>query len=231
MYAPTVSKTANGTYQEVHDWEVFKSVNTASQNALAGQKVNFTWTVRVDETTHGENYNVSGVITVVNPNPHDPMTMSLNDQLNDNSVAVIGPCTGGTWTNPNLTVPAGGTATCDYTVIPKGDSAKFAAALPATVTINSANPGPLSYWMTTVSGDAELNGVYEAWCVDNDTTMNSGANYTATVYSSYEAYPTILIEKYYNMDLVNWLINQDYVGKPAGGSLGNYTFSDVQVAI
>ena len=55
-YVPTISKDANGKYDEVHDWEVFKSVNTASQTAFAGEKKNFTWTVRVDETTHGESY-------------------------------------------------------------------------------------------------------------------------------------------------------------------------------
>ena len=97
--------------------------------------------------------------------------------------------------------------------------AKFAAALPATVTINSANPGPESYWMTTVSNDAALNGVYEAWCVDIDPPSNPGTDYTAAVYSSYEAYPTGLIEKSYDMDLVNWIINQDFVGKSARDSL------------
>ena len=69
---------------------------------------------------HGENYLVTGVITVVNPNPDDSMTMSLNDTLDDGAVATIGPCTGGTWSSPNLTVPKGGTATCNYTVTPKG---------------------------------------------------------------------------------------------------------------
>ena len=92
--------------------------------------------MRVDETTHGENYLVTGKITVVNPNPEDALTVALSDELNDGSVATIGPCTGGTWSSPNLTVPAGGTATCDYTVTPKGDMAEFAAALPATVTMN-----------------------------------------------------------------------------------------------
>lgn len=230
-YVPTISKDANGTYDEVHDWEVFKSVNTTSQTAFAGEKRNFTWTVRVDETTHGESYLVTGDIVVVNPNPEDALTVSLNDVLNDGSVAAIGPCTGGTLVVNDLTVPAGGTATCDYLVTPTGDLAAFAAALPASVTINSANPGPDSYWLTTVSNDAELNGVYEGWCVDIDHTMNPGVNYTATVYSSYEAYPTSLIEKYYNMDLVNWLINQGFVGQSATPLAGNYTFGDVQRAI
>jgi hypothetical protein len=139
-YVPTISKDANGTYDEVHDWEVFKSVNTASQTAFAGEKRNFTWTVRVDETTHGENYLVTGDIVVVNPNPEDALTVALNDVLNDGSVANIGPCTGGTWTSPNLTVPPSGTATCDYLVTPKGDMSAFNAALPASVTMKVQYP-------------------------------------------------------------------------------------------
>ena len=34
----------------------------------------------------------------------------------------------------------------------------------------------------------------------------------------------------YNFDLVNWIINQDYVGKPAGAAR-HYTYGDVQRAI
>ena len=230
-FVPSISKDANGKYDEVHDWEVFKSVDTASQTAFAGEKRNFTWTVRVDETTHGESYLVTGKITVVNPNPEDALTVALNDALNDGSAAAIGPCTGGTWADPNLTVPAGGTATCDYSVTPKGDMAAFAAALPASVTINSVNPGPESYWLSTVKNDGALNGVYEAWCVDIDRTMTPGTDYTATVYSSYEAFPTSLIEQYYNMDLVNWLINQNFVGQSAAPLAGSYTFGDIQRAI
>ena len=78
-YVPIISKTAIGTYDEIHDWEVFKSVNPTQQNASAGETVNFTWTVRVDETVHGEDYLVTGKITVVNPNPEDAMTVALSE--------------------------------------------------------------------------------------------------------------------------------------------------------
>ena len=230
---PVVSKTANGTYQEVHDWKIFKSVDPGSPHAFAGQKVNFTWTVSVHATTRSENHLVSGVIKVVNPNPDDPMSMSLNDTLNDGAVATIGPCTGGTWSSPNLTVPAGGTATCAYSVIPKGTQGNLdllAAALPDTVTM-SVHHGDDSYWDVTISNDGALNGTSEGWCVDGDHGIGYDKNYTAKVYSSYETLPAGLVAKPENFGMVNWILNQGFVGKPAGGGLGNYTVGDVQQAI
>ncbi len=39
-----------------------------------------------------------------------------------------------------------------------------------------------------------------------------------------------MIEKPYNFDLVNWILNQNFVYKNAGGT-GNYTYGDIQRAI
>jgi uncharacterized repeat protein (TIGR01451 family) len=85
-YAPVLSKTANGTYDEIHDWEVTKSVDKTFQYGIKGQTVNFTWKVVVDEKQTGENYTVSGAITIANPNPDDPMTLALTDTLDDGTV-------------------------------------------------------------------------------------------------------------------------------------------------
>ena len=85
--------------------------------------------------------------------------------------------------------------------------------------------------LVTVSGDGALNGTYSGWCADIDHTIAENTNYTANVFSSYETLPAGLIENANNLDLVNWIINQDFVGTPAGGTLGNYTYGDVQRAI
>jgi uncharacterized repeat protein (TIGR01451 family) len=231
---PLVSKTANGTYQEVHDWQVIKSVDVSSQNAYAGQKVDFTWTVHVAETTRSENRLVTGVITVVNPNPDAPMSMSLNDTLNDGSVATIGPCTGGTWnsTTKTLTVPKGSTATCNYSAMPTGeaDLAALEAALPDSATIN-VHRGVNSYFDSTISNGGILDGTHEGWCVDGRRGIMEDQDYTANVFSSYETLPAGVFDHPENFDLVNWIINQHFVGKSAGGSLGDYTRNDVQKAI
>ncbi|MHB8134720.1 MAG: prealbumin-like fold domain-containing protein [Anaerolineaceae bacterium] len=235
-YIPEISKTANGSYDEVHDWTIFKSVDPLAQNAFTGEKKDFTWTVTVNEIVTEVDFNVSGDITIENPNPDDPMTLTLSDVLNDGSVAAIGPCTGGTLVGNILTLPAGSTATCTYTVTPTGryDLNAFAAALPNQVTMSvqyPVNGGPAYFPLTTVTNGGLLNGDYEGWCADIDHVIYQGTPYTANVYSSYETLPAGLIEKAYNLDLVNWILNQDFVGKPAGGSLGTFTYGDVQRAI
>ena len=228
---PVVSKTANGTYQEVHDWQVLKSVDVGSQNAYAGQKVDFTWTVNVAETTRSENHLVTGVITVFNPNPDDPMSMTLNDVLNDGAVATIGPCTGGTWSSPNLTVPKGGTATCNYSVTPKGDLVPLATALPDTVTMSVSMNGN-TYFDITISNGGALNGTYEGWCADPNHGINDRHGiHRQCLLELIESLPAGLVDHPENFDLVNWIINQNFIGKPAGGGLGNYTVEDVQQAI
>jgi len=107
----------------------------------------------------------------------------------------------------------------------------FDPDVPDTVTINSSFPGGTSYWSTTVSGGTMLDGTYEAWCVDNDTTMSPGANYTAAVYSTYEAAALGYVENPATFDQVNWILNQDFVGTASPRCAGSYTSGDVQRSI
>ena len=59
-YAPVVSKTAAGTYDERHEWDVEKTVSPVSQSAFAGDTVSYEWTVVVTEQTFEENFEVAG---------------------------------------------------------------------------------------------------------------------------------------------------------------------------
>jgi hypothetical protein len=109
----------------------------------------------------------------------------------------------------------------------------FAAALPAQVTMSVQYPqggGPAYFPVTTVTGDP-LTGTYEGWCIDTDHVIYQNTNYTANVYSSYEELPAGLVEFPENLDLVNWIINQGFVGQPSPGCSGSYTYGDVQRAI
>jgi hypothetical protein len=109
----------------------------------------------------------------------------------------------------------------------------FAAGLPAQVTMSVQYPysgGPSYFPVTTVTGGTSLDGTYEGWCVDTDHVIYQNTDYTANVYSSYESLPDGLVEYPENLDLVNWIINQGYVGQPSACD-GNYTFGDVQRAI
>jgi hypothetical protein len=112
------------------------------------------------------------------------------------------------------------------------------------------NPGAddKSYFDVFVSESSSPyleDGTYPGFCVDTDKGMslpeepapqypyhNYGpfGPFVVMVYSSYDPYlPACVIDVPENLDLVNWILTQDYVGQP--GPCGPYTYGDVQVAI
>jgi hypothetical protein len=117
-------------------------------------------------------------------------------------------------------------------VVQTGGLDGLEAALPDQVTIAVTFPatgGAPSYFDIAVSGGTTLDGTYDGYCVDLDGGYVDGI---ANVYSSYEPLPTgVRIEYPENLDLVNWIINQGFVGQPSQGCDGNYTYGDVQWAI
>jgi hypothetical protein len=151
-YAPVVVKTAAGTYDERHDWDIDKVVSPTDQSAFAGATVGYKWQVTLTETVTEEHFNVSGTITVKNPNPDSAMTVSLSDILNDGTTGTITADADCAWDGTSLVVPAGGTATCDYSADPNDRSAlsnratatlndiAFNAAADVTWTANVINP-------------------------------------------------------------------------------------------
>jgi hypothetical protein len=83
----------------------------------------------------------------------------------------------------------------------------------------------------TVSGGTNLDGVHDSFCVDSAHRIDFGVDYTAAVYSSYETLPAGTVLYPENLDLVNWLVNQGFVGTASPGGFGTYTYGDVQRAI
>ncbi|MHC4558714.1 MAG: hypothetical protein ACYS80_15590 [Planctomycetota bacterium] len=107
-------------------------------------------------------------------------------------------------------------------------------ALPDLVTVQVQYPyegGPAYFPETTVSGGTWLDGVYLGWCIDTDLGILNNTPYSADVYSSYGTLPAGLLEFPENLDLVNWILNQNYVGESSPGGYGIYTYGDVQRAI
>ena len=102
-------------------------------------------------------------------------------------------------------------------------------ALPATADLTVAFPGGDSYFNSTVTNGGVLNGTSDGWCVDTSRGISPGTTYNVNVFSSYSAGGAAVVDKPENLDLVNWIINQDYVGTAA--PVGNYTYGDVQRAI
>ena len=91
--------------------------------------------------------------------------------------------------------------------------------------------GASSYFKINVLDEGLLSGMYPGWCADWASLIED-ATYDTKFYSSYSTHlPEGLIAHPENLDEVNWLINQNFVGKNAGGGLGVYSSGDVQVAI
>jgi hypothetical protein len=75
---------------------------------------------------------------------------------------------------------------------------------------------------------------YLAWCIDTDRTINPGTTYEGTAYSSYDLdliHRLGLVENTSALPMVNWILNQGFVGTDAPGTLGTFTYGDVQAAI
>jgi hypothetical protein len=237
-YAPVISKDADGSYDEYHDWSVDKSVDPTQQSAFAGDTVDFAWTVTVEEDVWEENFGVTGQINVYNPAPMG-MTVKLSDVLDDGTVASIIDCSdsGVTWDGDTdtLFIPEGVTAVCDYEATDTGGPGlnNFAAALPGQVQFRVTYPvaGGEAYFPHVYVTGAPLTGDFDGWCVDTDNVIYQNTSYTANVYSSYEDLPAGLVEKPYNFDLINWILNQGFVGQTSPGGYGTYTYGDVQRAI
>ena len=104
-------------------------------------------------------------------------------------------------------------------------------SLPATVTATTtAKPGVDSYFTIDIL-DSDLAGEgIAAWCVDQDLSLRAGETLEFSVYSTYEALPDGEFEFPENFDLVNWVLNQDFIGQ-ASTAGGDYTFGHVQYAM
>lgn len=98
----------------------------------------------------------------------------------------------------------------------EGDIPGFEAALPDTVTFKITYPysgDPAYFPHTYITGLDGVSDVF-SWCVDLDHVIYQNTIYTADIYSSTEGLPYGLVEFPENLDLVNWILNQDYVGTP-----------------
>ena len=104
---PTVTKTAAGTFDRTYRWELSKEVDRTLAEQLGGTAT-FRYTVEVEqEGVTDSGWVVTGVITVVNPNDWQAITLTGLVDAVDNG----GSCTvdDGPWV-----VPASGSLTVAY---------------------------------------------------------------------------------------------------------------------
>ena len=102
------------------------------------------------------------------------------------------------------------------------------ASLPETVEFSLANVG-VQFAEITVSapGFDALDGLVtrNVFCVDDDRDLIFGQTFTAEVFLAVEGgYPPGLIQQEENLDLVNWIINQDF-------RADGFTGQEIQAAI
>ncbi len=107
----------------------------------------------------------------------------------------------------------------------------FELNLPDAVSARTtAKPGTDSYFSLEILDSDLADTDIPAWCVDQDLSLNVEGPLNFDVYSSYEDLPEGKFEHPENFDLINWILNQSFIGQesPSGGT---YNFGHIQWAI
>ena len=186
-YIPEISKTAEGTYDETHTWDIEKEVTPTSQTGYPGDDLSWEWKITLSETSAYSNFRVKGVITLVNPNPEDELEVTLTDTLNGNPLSTIGLYPNAA-TNCNLsagavwTLPAGATGTCNYISTVTWDTLADAPTQndvrahlyfgdPDRHTAVKYVASPIEWTANVINGTADVDDDQES---DFPTTVNAG---------------------------------------------------------
>jgi hypothetical protein len=112
-------------------------------------------------------------------------------------------------------------------------------SLPETGNITLSHPGTSSYMDAHLTNAGSYDGTYPVWCIDVGHPINSndGTEYVVDAYCVNGDDISFLsegsnphIDKPENLPIINWIINQNYIGTPSSCG-GNFTFGDVQRAI
>lgn len=233
--AKTKKQSSNYTFDLTQD------CSGSTVNLIAGQNM-IVGTVSVTENL--DNYIITYSITEpewclaethldVEQSPNDfPLTQNGNPKNGQFEYSSSHDCA----TSYSYTVPQSeGTYIAAHAVVTCKPNTveEFSTTLPDTVeacAIAKGNDaGGDGYFDITINNTI-LAGDYNGWCADVDRTLNAGTCFSASVYSAYETLPTGIFEKPENFDLVNWIINQNFIGQESPNG-GVYTFGDVQWAI
>jgi hypothetical protein len=111
------------------------------------------------------------------------------------------------------------------------DIASLIESLPETVQGFLVWPSPdnMAYFQITILESGFFDGFHYAWCFDIDRSRIHRW-YDYHVYTAYDKLPPDIMEFPENLDLVNWILNKEFVGKQAPSG-GIYTYGDVQHAV
>lgn len=107
----------------------------------------------------------------------------------------------------------------------------FEANLPTENGNITITPNSLAYITTSLSNAGQLSGTFPGYCVDVETSIKLNTNYSVKIISSYSQLIETLgvVDKPENLPQINYILNQNYVGKIINGSA--ISGASVQVAI
>jgi uncharacterized cupin superfamily protein len=158
-----VSKTADATYDHKIDWKLEKSVDDNSHTGTAGKTAGTSkWTVKATKTATDSDFEVTGEITITNPNDK-AVEFDVYDTLDDGTAAVVDCNTSTTGVKEAYgTVPANDTVKCPYTALPTTRDAKQ-----NNVLVDSKTEGvPGATALAPFEWKANVTGVEEATLAD-----------------------------------------------------------------
>ena len=114
-------------------------------------------------------------------------------------------------------------------------SRALSQSLPSTVcmkvNLNTFNDSYFKVDVFDPLSTTVLDGTHKGWCVVYGDIINLGRDFNAEVYSTLANIPGDWLEGKSNLDSLNYVINQNYVGQSSLNGYGNYTPGDVQVAM
>jgi hypothetical protein len=169
----TVSKTATPAFTRTYNWSLSKNVDKTLIDIASGGAATFNYTVGASETGFTDSgWQVSGTITVSNPNDWEAIIANVTDAVNDGGTCVV---TGGT----GVSVPAGGSASLPYTCT-------WASAPSPSSGTNTATAAWDKSAFSTPTGSATGTKAFAF------TAPTSTVNKTVTVTDTFNGTPTTL---------------------------------------
>jgi len=167
-----VSKTATPSFTRTYNWDITKAVDKTLVEQIGGTAT-FNYTVVASETGFTDSaWQVTGTITVSNPNDWEAISVNVSDAIDNGGTCVV---SGGS----NLVVPKSGTNTATYTCTYASAPLPSAFTNTATATWNKA------IYFTP-------NGTASGTATGSLTTPTTKVNPTITVTDTYNGVTTTL---------------------------------------
>jgi hypothetical protein len=172
-----VAKGADASFDRTFGWDASKAVDKTTVNQVGGGTATFNYTVTVTHTSGTDgNWQVSGTITVSNPNADDVTGVGLSDSVDNGGTCSI---SGG---DSNLTVPGNDALTrnysCTYGSAPSpgsGTNTATATWLEQTLSPNGDHLAGGSQDGTATFDFAAVDPTAKDACVDVSDVFNNGA--------------------------------------------------------